>query len=289
MTVTANQLFTAALPTVTTRAEDQFFADLKTSNRTFKRTASDRFVDLDTCCLRRFKQSYSQIRTVLDIGISSGSTTLALHDRLVAAGYAPKTTGTDLSFSSWLVPIRAGIRTLIDESGHPLQHDVLGMAVRPWRRRADYVTGMVLVRRWLNKLCERAVAERKMPDPNAVPVRLLSRRLQERTDIDVEISDIFEPAPHMAGKFDFIRAANVLNLGYFNATRIQAGLTNLLDYLSGPGAWLLVGRSGKRGHHATLFRLSSDGRRLQIVERIGTGSEVEHLVLRAMTLRSSAT
>ena len=93
--------------------------------------------------------------------------------------------------------------------------------------------------------------------------------------------------PRFEGKFDFIRAANVLNLGYFNATTIQAGLANVLGYLSGPGAWLLVGRSGKRGHDATLFRVSSDGRRLQIIERMGMGSEVEHLVLRAMTRRVS--
>lgn len=288
MTVTANELFTAALPTVTTQAEDQFFADLKTSNHTFKRTASDRFEELDACCLRRFKQSYSQVRTVLDIGISSGSTTLALQNRLVEAGYAPKTTGTDLSFDAWLVPVAAGIRTLVDGSGHALQHDVLGVAVRPWIRRADYVTGMVLVRRWLNATCARAIAAgATMPSPQAVPMKLLSRWLHDRGDIEIEVNDVFERTPHFVGKFDFIRAANVLNLGYFNATRIQAALANVLGYLSGAGSWLLVGRSGKRGHDATLFRVSSDGRRLQIVERIGMGSEIEHLVLRAMTRRAS--
>ncbi len=53
----------------------------------------------------------------------------------------------------------------------------------------------------------------------------------------------------------------------------------MLSYLAGPGAWLLVARSSRSHNAATLFRVSPDGRRLLVVDRVGGGSEVERLVL----------
>jgi len=58
-------------------------------------------------------------------------------------------------------------------------------------------------------------------------------------------------------------------------------MDNVLSYMSGPGSWLLIGRTRpKSGHHATLFRLDRSGR-LVVIRRFGAGSEVEVLALEA--------
>jgi hypothetical protein len=280
MAITANRFFSTDPRCLTPEIEDRFFTDLKTRNNTFKRTASDRFRDLDDHCVAHFEQAGSDISQVLDIGVSSGSTTLALQSRLAAAGQRAHVTGTDLSLSGYLVPIGPCLRVLADEQGHPLQYELLGMGVRAWHRRADYLTGMVLVRRMLEAVSRTSLKRQiQSGGPGIREVRLLSPRLAGHPDIHVEKDDIFQHNPAFDGRFDFIRAANILNNGYFDEKAIRAALANILRYLSGPGAWLLVARSSARETASTLFRLTSDERRLTIVERIGRGSEIERLVL----------
>jgi hypothetical protein len=278
MSVTANQFFSAPA-VVSQEIEDRFFTDLKTGNATFKRTAGDRFRELDDICFRCFAAAGATIGEALDIGISSGSTTLALSERLLAAGHGGMVIGTDLSFSAHLVPVAAGVRTLVDEAGLPLQHDVLGMVVRPWRRRLDYFTGMVAVRGLLNRLCG-ARAQRRLQagHPGIRPVQLVSPRLRDHPRVRVEKNDIFTATPRYQARFDFVRAANILNRGYFSEAEIRRALVHVVSYLSGPGAWLLIARSTGGQHVATLFQVSADGRRLQAVDRFGGGSEIEWLV-----------
>jgi hypothetical protein len=280
MTITANRFFSIDPNCLPARIEDQFFTDLKTGNNTFKRTASDRFRDLDDRCVAHFARTGSRIARVLDIGVSSGSTTLALHARLAEAGQPALVTGTDLSLSGYLVQIAPGLRALADEQGLPLQFDALGVAVRPWYRRADYLTGMVVVRRLLHALCKKTIAQRiRSGGCRTRKVRLLSPRLLGHPDVDIEKNDIFQHTPKFDGRFDFIRVANILNLGYFDEQALRRALTNVVRYLSGPGGWLLVARSSGKETAASLFRLPPDGRGLIAVDRIGGGSEIERLVL----------
>jgi hypothetical protein len=279
MRATARRFFNTAPDLVPIAMEDRFFTDIKTRDGTFKRTASARFQDLDDACVASFAAAGAGITTVLDIGISSGATTLALFDRLAAAGHAPRLVGTDLSFEAYMLRVVPGFRTLVDEHGHPLQHEVFGQPVRPWVRRLDYFTGAVLLRGLLNRLAAaRARPLVKRRDARLSPVRLISRRLAARPEIDIEANNVLERAPHFGRRFDFVRAANILNRGYFSEAELKGAFDNILSYLSGPGAWLLVARSTKRGHDATLFRASADGATLDVVMRMGAGSEVEDIV-----------
>ncbi len=280
MSITATRFFSIDPARLTPDVEDRFFTDLKTYNNTFKRTASDRFRDIDDCCVRHFEGAGPKLREVLDIGVSSGSTTLDLSDRLRAAGQPVQIVGTDLSLTGYLVSVMPGLRVLVDENGHPLQYEVFGKAIRAWARRADYVTGMVLVRGLLHFLCEDRVHRRlREHDGSLRPLQLVSPRLRDRADIRIEKNDIFSRTGHFVERFDFIRAANILNLGYFDETTLRRGFANVVSYLSGPGAWLLVARTNGATNAATLFRVSPDGRRLLVVDRIGGGSEVERLAL----------
>jgi hypothetical protein len=280
MTITANRFFSIEPHCLTAQIEDQFFTDLKTGNNTFKRTASDRFRELDDRCVAQFAKTGSRISQVLDIGVSSGTTTLALHARLAEAGQPAQMTGTDVSLHGFLVQVGPGLRALVDEQGRPLQFELLGVAVRAWRRRADYLTGMVLVRSLLHAASRKSIARRMRSGGRDVrQVRLLSPRLTGHPDIAIERNDVFQHTPAFDARFDFIRVANILNRGYFDEKALRKALANVVLYLSGPGAWLLVARSSGTQTSATLFRLTADGRRLAVVERTGGGSEIEQLVL----------
>ena len=279
MSITATEFFSAKPNSLSFKVEDRFFTDLKTSNNTFKRTAADRFGQLDDHCIEYFDRAPIVLREVLDIGVSSGSTTLALSDRLRRAGRAARITGTDISLTAHLIQVAPNFRVLVDERGHPLQYELLGRAVRAWTRRADYLSGMMLLRTIL-RLSSRGRIRTSLDRAEQLrTVRLLSPRLIDRDDITIERNDIFERTPHFEGRFDFIRAANILNRGYFEDKALRQALANIAHYLSGPGAWLLVARSVGKKTAGTLFNVSPDGRRLQLVSRIGTGSEIESLVL----------
>lgn len=280
MPITASKFFSTAPSLLNSDVEDRFFTDLKTRNNTFKRTASDRFAALDASCLHLFDTTGTQLREVLDIGISSGSTTLALAQQLRASGQSPRITGTDLSMEGFLIAVSAHLRVLVDEKGHPLQYELFGCAVRAWRRRADYVTGMAIAQHILHRLSRDQIASGlRMGKPEPRKIRLLSPRLMERPDINVEKNDIFRLTDRFVGRFDFVRAANILNIGYFDERALRHALKNVVKYLSGPGAWLLVARTKGVETAATLFRVSQDGRRLIVMERYGGGSEIERLVL----------
>jgi len=280
MTITASRFFSTDPDVLTPEVEDRFFTALKTGNNTFKRTASDRFERLDERCIRRFGKTGTVLREVLDIGVSSGATTVALSESLNRAGQTPKIIGTDLSLTAYLLPVMAGVRVLVDERGYPMQYELLGQALRAWSRRADYFTGMIAVHAALRAATRGSIRRQlERNDLRDREVRLLTPRLGRHPDIAIEKNDIFQVTQHFESRFDFIRAANILNRGYFDEPSLRAAVSNVARYLAGPGAWLLVGRTSRSGTAATLFRVAPDGRRLILVERSGGGSEIERLVL----------
>ena len=280
MSITASQYFSDDAAAITPEAEDRFFAGLKTGNNTFKRTAKDRFKRIDDRCTEMFTSANVQLSHVLDIGISSGTTTLALSKRLALAGQTPQIVGTDLSLGAYLLDVFPGLRVLVDEQGLPLQYELLGRAVRAWVRRADYVTGVVILLGLLRALVKARVRRHlRYRERSTRKLWLLSRALRDEPRITVQRNDVFQLSEEFVGRFDFIRAANILNRGYFGDADLRRALGNVVRYLSGPGAWLLVARSEGAKTAGTLFRLSPDGSRLIIMARVGTGSEIESLVL----------
>lgn len=278
MSITATKFFSVDPSAMTSDVEDRFFTDLKTRNSTFKRTERDRFQQLDDLCIWHFDRVGASFEEVLDIGISSGSTTLALNERLRRSGRTPVVIGTDISLTAFLIRVAWGIRVLVDEAGHALQYEVLGRAVRAWTRRADYLTGMIFVRGLLRLLSALPIRRALLDRAVSREFRLVSPRLDAHPEVRVEQNDIFTPTDRFFGRFDFIRAANILNRGYFDERALRTALVNVASYLRGPGAWLLIARSTGPKTNGTLFRVAQDGH-LRVACRIGIGSEIESLVL----------
>ena len=91
-------------------------------------------------------------------------------------------------------------------------------------------------------------------------------------------NDIFTPTPALVGKFDFIRAANILSRGYFSSDKLALAIANIRSYCRGPGSLLLVLRSSGSSHDGTLFEMGLEDEFL-IRSRFGRGSEVESLIV----------
>jgi hypothetical protein len=274
----ASSFFSVAPDRISARDEARFFGLLKTANNTFKRTESSRLAGIDSALVEMMSRHGSRIGTALDLGISSGVTTLELLDRLRTAGHDVQLTGTDRSVRARLVTLPFGCRALVEPNGHVLQYEVLGQAVRPWERRLDRWTGMHIVRRLVEgRLREPAIAQAAAGQ--GTEVALISPRLRHADAFQWLEDDITQRSPAMLGRFDLVRAANLLNLHYFEPDVLRRAIGNAIAYLSGPGAWFLVVRThGLADHQGTLFRMKENGA-LTIMDRYGSGSEVEHIVL----------
>lgn len=274
----ASSFFAAAPERITARDEARFFGLLKTANNTFKRTEPLRLAQIDAALIGALSAHGGRIDTALDLGISSGVTTLELMEALHAAGHSVDMTGTDRSVRARLVALPYGCRALVEPNGHVLQYEVLGRAIRPWERRLDRWTGMTAVR---------AFVERQLRDPamtraaagEGKEVALLSPRLRRTGAFHWQEDDITRRNAAFVARFDLVRAANLLNRHYFEPNALRDAVANTIAYLAGPGAWLLVLRThGAAEHRGTLFRMD-EHQRLSVIERYGSGSEVEDLVM----------
>lgn len=282
MTLTANALFSSPPEHITAAAEDAFFRAIKNSNRTFKFTGAARLAELDSALVDYLGRVDARVSTVLDVGISSGVTTLEMVERLRQADRTVQVTATDLTLRAYIGPVLPGCRALVDPQGHILQYEFFGRAMNPWRRRLDYLTGMVFVRAVAHWLCDDRArsAIRAGGKGHWREIALVTPRLTARNDVTVIEDDIMIRNTAFVGRFDLVRAANILNTGYFTERSLRKGLAHVVSYLSGPGALLLIARTLERtGNHATLFEVSPDGQRLLVAERFGNGSEVEDLAL----------
>lgn len=270
-------------------AEEEFFASLRMRNGTYKTTFRNRFASIDRAIRELVDAGRIRVDSVLDVAISSGTSTLELYEALGAPERPIQIVATDVTLSARLVKVFPGCFTLADDTGFPLRHDLFGWSVKPWVSEADYRTGFFALRKAINIVFTRR-ARRLWRDGNSAnveAVELVTARLRAHGQIAVQRDDINVYNPEFAGRFDFIRAANILNRGYFTDSELRGAAENLRRYLvSGCGGALLVVRTHEDGsNHGTLFGVRAPGE-CDVVRRFGDGSEVEELMLAA--LRSPA-
>src|SRR4051812_22865832 len=270
--LTATRFF-SGVP-LTPSQEAAFFASLRLPNGTFKTTAPHRMDDLDAFVLACWRDAGFRPRALMDVGVSSGVTTLAWLRASEAAGLAVRMTATDLTLWARLVFLAPGLAVL-EAGGQPLQYVLGGVAIRAWRRRLDYITGYALAAALVGGIAAR---RRARISDHGERVLLVSREARD-APIDWVEDDIFaDNPPHFVGRFDAIRAANVLNRDYFDAGELAQAAANLKGRLAGLGARLIVNRTLHDGaNNATMFRLAETGG-LEVEARFGGGSEIEEIV-----------
>jgi hypothetical protein len=273
VTPTASRFFDAPASAISAADEARFFSAIRLANGTFKTTAAGRMRDLDALLARCAHDHRLLAPAVLDVAVSSGVTTAELGRALADAGLRPAITATDLAIEARLVEVARGVRVLQDSAGRDLQYDIAGVPIRPWARRLDYVTGYRLLSMLARRLC------RNNKDSPARSVQLISRRIDDRSGISFVEDDLMRPNPQFERRFDIVRAANVLNRDYFEHTTLSAMISNLIAYLRGPGALLVLNRTHLDGsNQGSICRLEPSGA-MALLARIGRGSEVEEEAL----------
>lgn len=277
------------------RLEEQFFYSIELSNGTHKRTWAGRLDDVDRATVAAFRNLGIAPTRFMDVAVSSGVSTVSWFDALREAGLRPRMTATDLTMTAYLVRLHSWLHVLVDRQGFPLQYDVCGYVWRPRCRLRYYPLGNGLLTLLWGRLY-RDVAERhnllghlkslgSQPPATDDPlikaeIKLVTHRLRNNCDIELLDDDILAPnPPSIQRQFDVIRAANILNRSYFPAEQLRVAIRNLRERLTGAGACLLIVRTDESmTNNGSLFSLNPDGT-FSVVERMGTGSEVEDIVL----------
>ncbi|WP_224826136.1 class I SAM-dependent methyltransferase [Cognatishimia sp. MH4019] len=276
MHLTAQNFFSQTAPVPDPATESAFISGLKMRNGTFKQTSPSRFASLEDPLAQALAPTVQTVDEVLDIGISIGHTTVELADFLKRIGGKARITGTDLFIDAHLIELGDKLQVLTDARGWPLQYSLFGRPFRPWSSRLDYVT-LAAVPRALAHKALRPTLERKIARAETRRVQLVGQSLQEHGIASVE-NDVFTRTPAFEGRFDFIRAANILNNGYFAPEQLRRAIGNIKAYSTGVGSHLLVVRTIGDHNNGTLFQLNN-AMRYDVVTRFGQGSEIEALVL----------
>ena len=283
MTLAARKFFDMPPDLLTAEMEQEFFTSIMGKNKTYKTTYHDRFSEIDQLLVRQVRAGTMRASHVLDVGVSSGISTLELFKALSADGSDVNLVATDVLIDADIVGVAPGCHALIDKSGFPLMFDVFGRGVKPWITATDYKNGKFVLRKLTNVLFT-GIARRALNHPDDARVRhvqLITPRLSAERGIAVCHDDIAQYNARFAGRFDLIRAANILNKNYFENDTLIAMVGNLKRYLAGDGNCLLVVRTHQNStNHGTLFRMSK-GQRFEVVTRFGDGSEIEELVLQS--------
>jgi len=297
----AKQLFLEVNPlqdeptTARAQMEEEFFSSVRLSNGVFKTTSTQRLGDVNKTLMTLFQKLGVAPKTFMDVAVSSGISTIEWFESLQQAGLKPSMTATDLTMTAYLVRLFSWCNVLVDKEGFPLQYDCCGFALRTWSPKRYYVLGdwfltvlyRTLYRRFGQRLglLKRLTSLQGNPPPVDDPVikarvQLVTWRLRDNNDIELLDDDITQPTPpQLRGRFEVVRAANILNRDYFSIPQLREAVRNLRSRLAGPGAFLIIVCTEEPGsNHGTVFRLGPTGS-FDVLTRVGRGSEIEDIVL----------
>ena len=270
--------------------EKAFFRSIRLRNGTYKTTYPGRLDSLNEIVngvlppLRPLE--------IMDVAVSSGVSTLEWMDCLRNSDIDFRMTAGDLCVRAFLLSFGRLGSILVDDTGYPLQFDIFGMPIRsPPRRRLAVLFpplfASVHAMRWALPLFFTAVFKRSAVDDDATSVRrfgigcrrtaLISPQLLQQTSRTILDDDLLSSEP-FGNQFDVIRAANILNRSYFSDETLRVMISNLRARLKRRGMLIICRTHDDGFNHGTIFRLN-EADELDVVCRIGDGSEVESLVV----------
>ncbi|MDQ6926838.1 MAG: hypothetical protein M3154_11480, partial [Candidatus Eremiobacteraeota bacterium] len=257
--------------------ETLFFRHLRMPNGTYKTTYPNRMPDVDAAVadvIAAAPPGPGMRVQVLDVGVSSGVTTIEFADALAMRGMDVTVVAVDLFVSAFLHRV-AGVDLLCDASGQVLQiASPLGVKGRPHDPHASFA------RASLQRLFDGVEQIIGSPDGarRGTPIQLVSPRLVRRPGTAIVEHDLTTPRDEWVDRFDVVRAANVLNRDYFDDTTLRRMLVHLMTYVRSGGLLVLCRTHDEtRTNHASVLR-RADGM-FDVVTRIGDGSEIESLAV----------
>jgi hypothetical protein len=258
----------------------QFYSGLLLRNGVYKTTNPNRMNDLFPMLTSMASQLAPRPLRVLDVACSSGTSTVEMQRAFANGGIPCEAWGTDLMLWVRHVSRSDGCAILFDRDEQPIQVEVAKWAT-PWQLRPrDRLLRPRLSARARRLLDHELGAFREalrapVPGYSVRRVTLLSSLTENAEGVHFVEEDILDPqAP---GPFAVVRAANILNLGYFSADTLRRMVAALCARIA-PGGLLLVTRTegSAQTNRGTLFRWSGTG--LEVEVTTNGGSEITDLV-----------
>lgn len=271
--------------------ERRFFTRMRTSNGTWKTTASGRLRPMDDLFFAALDRCGVWPRTVMDIGVSAGLTTLDWMREFERRNLDIAMIATDRHMSVYLVRLWPGFSVLLEPSGHVLQAEFMGMRFSLWCSRRDVLTGACLVKKAVSAVVVRRLRKLGISFPvrpaaakNATgrlvgPRLLVAAALRNYRNIQFRDDDIVAENPDELRKSaDVIRLANLVQRDYFSESDVTRIAANTRDRCRGDGSLVVVCRDRDGAIEGSILRLSADGR-FVVQARLGPGSEAEQAFL----------
>ena len=267
-------------------SEDLFFHSIELRNGTRKTTRHRRLDDLNI--LVQGLLPPQRPLEIMDVAVSSGISSAEWLVSLERAGIDCHMLAGDAVVDAFLISLGRGLRALADKTGHLMQLDIAGEAVRlPPPRRRDRIRYLpfILLMRAATRLFGAQARARAHPGGQPLrrlgatchPLTLMSPSLRRLPQLRAVEDDILVNTSYPQ-RFHVLRAANILNRAYFDVPTLERMLLNLRGRLL-PGGMLIVCRSSEAGvNHGTVFTLGDDGR-FRSIARLNEGSEIADLVL----------
>ncbi len=251
--------------------EREFYRRIKTSNGTKKSTSPRRLDAMNALFFAIVARQGLVPKVAMDIGISSGVTTLEWLEGFQRHGLPVSMIATDLVMSVDLYAIGRHIRVLTEKNGHLLQIELFGRGVRTHMRGRDYLNGGII---WRNALCL-AIRLMRRHAIRQGTYQLVSPALRGQERIRLCDDDIFLPnAPHFIRAADVVRVANLLQPIYFSDEQIRRAARHIGERCRGEGSLLIVCRNTDTGLDGSILRMTAS-RQFTVAARLGRGSEVE--------------
>jgi hypothetical protein len=262
--------------------EYQFLDQIITSTGTRKATRPHRLDAINAALFEVLERSPSVPRCIMDIGASTGITTLELLAEFERRGLQVRMIGTDLTTSVYLFKANRFLDALIEDNGHILQLALGGFGFRPWSRRREYFLGISLLRRAVVRYVRSRIEAAGIPIPfGSVSHRgleafaFVSPAVRSRQNMIFSDDDILvENRPEMIAVADVVRLANVMQFIYFSKSELTRIAVTVRDRCHGPGSLVVVCRNMDSGLVGSILRLTTE-RNFIVEARVGGGSEVE--------------
>lgn len=282
---TTSEIFVAGAPCHAEEAltwERNYFAQLLLPNGLYKTTCEHRLDDVNLALLECLRGRWpNEPVSLLDIGVSSGITTLELASALRQSGRSFSIVGTDACIESTLSSYGRSFHVLRDSRRNILQFEVLGVSLGNYSGSGWQFCYRVVPVLFARALCRVLTLPgvRRLAVPESKPIRLLNRRWREEPDVTFIEEDLFTP-PIQLGQYHVVRVCNVLNLSVFSQAQLTSAVQNLAARLK-PDGLLIVARTRNDGtNHGTCYNFQSDGT-FQRGRSFGTGCEIESVILDA--------
>jgi hypothetical protein len=260
--------------------EQEFFARVLLPNGTFKTTYPNRLDDINQVFLRHLVNCSDRPIKIMDVGASSGLSTVEWYGYLSSFKVDCDITAADLIMYATVVTLRfMNIAALVNANGDMIHFDLFGTgwSPQPKRRPVHLNTLRTFVIRTLFRAAETIDRTANGFLLSRQTIALLTREFSPSNKLHVVEDDLLaKNRPEFCRAFDVIRAANILNLSYFPVDVLGRMLITLKQRLKANGRLIVVRTDLNGENNASLFVLSNN--RFVVADRFGKGSEIEALI-----------